>query len=293
MCVALHNNEQCASAQPCSPASLRALFFLRASDARQQTQVQKCASGEYVTQDVTRSEIASSNGTSREGPILMHFLLCKILLCEILLSLISAQPMDSRGACRRHGRVAVGGEGGAGAAGSSGSPHRDSRRGQDRRDGAKAKGVLARLLSPSTALPNLLTAEELHFARGAPSRGLPSLGCPFSFFLFFLEPMRFLCTREFFLLKRIFIIPSTLRPSHRLLTEEIAWVHLEHLECSHKPRTQGRELRSATQLARCSRSGCGLGLEKSPDPGGCAVAGRGPYSKHGSPRVGSVYRVSP
>lgn len=62
MCVALHNNEQCASAQPCSPASLRALFFLRASDARQQTQVQKCASGEYVTQDVTRSEIASSNG---------------------------------------------------------------------------------------------------------------------------------------------------------------------------------------------------------------------------------------
>ena len=155
----------------------------------------------------------------------MHFLLCKILLCEILLSLIRAQPMDSRGACRRHGRVAVGGGGGAWAAGSSGSPHRDSRRGQDRRDGAKAKGVLARLLSPSTALPNLLTAEELHFARGAPSRGLPSLGCPFPFFLFFLEPMRFL-----------------LRPSHRLLTEEIAWVHLEHLECSHKPRTQGREL---------------------------------------------------
>ena len=91
-----------------------------------------------------------------------------------------------------------------------------------------------------------------------------------------------------YMLDPIFIIPSTLRPSHRLLTEEIAWVHLEHLECSHKPRTQGRELRSATQLARCSRSGCGLGLEKSPDPGGCAVAGRGPYNKHGSPRVGSV-----
>ena len=62
-------------------------------------------------------------------------------------------------------------------------------------------------------------------------------------------PSSLLCTsvakRILFILHKkdlagVLIIPSTLRPSHRLLTEEIARVHLEHLECSHKPRTQGR-----------------------------------------------------